>query len=276
MDNRPDNSLHPLTRVSYLPLAFLTAIFGPVLVLFPGSTEDYWSWPIHPDLSAVWVGAAFTFGAVAIVTMLVRGRWTEAIVPVTSTLAFAIVILAATLIHHDRFFVGRVSYYVWLAIYVYLPISLPLMLLLNRSRDPGVQPGEMLLSARLRLLLGTAGALITVYSLALILGVDRALDLWPWPLAPLMAKVVGAWLLFLGAGGLCATFERRYAAYRFYFPEASFWFALLFCAALANDGDFDAGAAEPVFLVVLAAAAIGALAIFLLLERKAGRALARA
>ena len=152
-----NNSLHWFTRYSFLPLAFFTAVFGPLLVLLPRSTDDFWSWTIRPDLSAVWVGAGYTFGAVAISTMLIRGRWTEAIVPVIGTWPFSIVMLLATIIHNDRFFTDSANYYIWFANYLYLPVALPVMFLLNRRADPGIRTDEKVLPVRLRWLLSTAG-----------------------------------------------------------------------------------------------------------------------
>jgi hypothetical protein len=268
----PGNALHPLTRYSYLPLAFLTAIFGPILVLFPGSTEDYWSWPIQPDMSAVWVGSAYTFGAVAISTMLLRGRWTEAIVPVISTWPFSVVMLAATIIHNDRFFLGTLNYYVWLAIYVYLPFALPVMYFLNGRQDPGVSVTDTLLPVRLRVVLSVAGAVTALYGLLLIFEANTVLDTWPWQLTPLMAKVIGGWLLFIATGTLWTAIEARYAAYRYYFPVAALWFALLFVASVANRDDFDDGLSKPLYFAVLATAIVGSLAIYRLMGRSESRA----
>jgi hypothetical protein len=263
----PGNALHPLTRYSYLPLAFLTAIFGPILVLFPGSTEDYWSWPIRPDMSAVWVGAAYTFGAAAISTMLLRGRWTEAIVPVISTWPFSVVMLAATIIHNDRFFLGTANYYIWLAIYVYLPFALPVMFFLNRREDPGVSPADTFLPVRLRVALPVIGSITALYGLLLIAESKTVLDTWPWLLTPLMAKIIGGWLLFIATGTLWTAFEARYAAYRYYFPVAAFWFGLLLVASIVNLDDFNDGISKPLYFAALTAAIVGSLGIYLLMER---------
>jgi len=270
---RASNTLHWLTRYSFLPLVAFTGIFGPLLVLMPGSTRDYWSWPIAPDLSAVWVGAGYTFGAVAISTMLLRGRWTEAIVPILGTWPFSIVMLLATILHNDRFFTDTANYYIWLAIYLYLPFALPVMFVLNRSADPGANPSDRVLPTRVRLLLTTVGVMTGAYGLLLVCGLSAVVDTWPWPLTPLMAKVVGGWLLFIATGAMLTAVEARYAAYRYYFPVSAFWFALLLVASIANSDDLDSGASGPLFLAAVMAAAVGSLGIFLLLERGSRRAI---
>jgi hypothetical protein len=265
--NRGDDRLIPLVRWCFTPLAALTAVFGPLLFLLPGSTEDYWSWPIRPDMSAVWVGVAYTFGAIAITTMLVTGRWRSTMVPVASTWPFSIVMLAATLIHQDKFFTDSVRYYVWLIVYIILPFALPAMFWLNRSHDPGRQADDLLLSHRVRRLLALGGGIAAVLGVGLVFNFDWFTDAWPWQLTPLMAMVVGGWLLFLATGGLATAMEPRYIAYRVYLPSAAFWFCLLFVTSLVHLGDFDDGLATPVYFVAVAGSAALLLAIFLRMER---------
>ena len=119
----------------------------------------------------------------------------------------------------------------------------------------------------LRAVLSVAGAVTALYGLLLIAESKAVLDTWPWQLTPLMAKVIGGWLLFIATGTLWTALEARYAAYRFYFPVAAFWFALLFVASIANRDDFNGGLSEPLYFAVLAAAITGSLAIYLLMER---------
>src|SRR3954452_14421143 len=127
--------LIPLVWITFVPLAVLTAIFGPLLIIFPHPTSNFWGWQIKPAMSTVWIGASYTFGAMAIVTMLRVGSWRAAFVPILATWVFSIVMLAATLLHMDRFFLGTVNFYVWFIIYIGLPIVLPIMWWLNRGED---------------------------------------------------------------------------------------------------------------------------------------------
>src|SRR6476646_831797 len=101
-----DDRLVPLVYFCFVPLAVLTAIFGPLLVLFPDSTQNYWAWEIKPAMSTVWLGASYAFGAIAIVAMLTVRKWPAAIVPIIATWTFSLVVCAATLIHLDRFFLA--------------------------------------------------------------------------------------------------------------------------------------------------------------------------
>src|SRR5882724_10730367 len=127
-----DDRLSPLARWVFLPLVPFTAVFGPLLVLAPGHTAAYWAWTIQPSMSAVWEGAGYTFGACAITTMLVLNRWRTSILAIIATIPFAYAMIVATLLHLDRFATGSPRFWVWLAIYIVLPIGLPLILARNR------------------------------------------------------------------------------------------------------------------------------------------------
>src|SRR5690348_12210564 len=103
-----DDRLWPPARWVFLPLVPLTAVFGPLLVL-------------------------------------ALNRWRTAILATIATIPFAYAMIIATLLHLDRFATGSVRFWVWLVIYLALPVGLPVILLCNRRADPGVEPGDVLL-----------------------------------------------------------------------------------------------------------------------------------
>jgi hypothetical protein len=238
-----DDRLWPPARWVFLPLVPLTAVFGPLLVLAPGRTAQYWAWTIQPSMSAVWVGAGYLFGACAISTMLVLNRWRTAILATIATIPFAYAMIIATLLHLDRFATGSIRFWVWLVIYLALPVGLPVILLRNRRADPGVEPGDVLLPRWMSRTVGAVGALIAAYAVVLFLVPGPAGRLWPWPLTTLMAQVVAGWLMFFGSGAALLAVERRYRAVRAFLPSVAVWFAVLGVAALFHLDEFTTGAA---------------------------------
>lgn len=234
-----NDHLVSLVWIAFIPLGILTLIFGPALVIFSESTRTFWSWEIQPAMSAVWVGAGYIFGACAITTMLVVGSWRSGLVAIIATWPFAIVMFVATMLHTDRFFLGTLNFYIWLAIYIILPVALPVIWWLNRGRDPGLQPGDFLIPKALSVGAGIAGIILILISLLMIVSPTTAAGYWPWSLTPLMSQVIGGWIMFLGTGLCCLFFERRYIAYRYFLPSAGFWMALLFVASFFHLDNFN-------------------------------------
>jgi len=234
-----DGRLIPLTRIAFTPLGIFTAIFGPLLLLFPAATDRYWAWPIQPEMSAAWVGAGYTFGAIAITLLLARGRVEKLFVPLSATWVFSCAMLLATVLHWDRFFTGRPQFWIWFAIYVFLPFGLPVTYWLNRRRALPHRADELRFSGSIAAVGAVAAIVFGALGLLMFLSPVSAAGFWPWRLTPLMSRVIGGWLLFLATGSLCLLFERRYAAYREYIPAAGIWFILLLAAAVRNTANFD-------------------------------------
>ncbi|HKT04984.1 MAG TPA: hypothetical protein VJT31_36175 [Rugosimonospora sp.] len=236
-----DDRLSPLARWMFLPLVPLTAVFGPLLVFAPGHTAQFWAWSIRPSMSAVWVGAGYTFGACAISTMLVLNRWRTSILATVATIPFAYAMIIATLLHLDRFPTGSVRFWVWLVIYAALPLGLPVILVRNRGADPGIEPDDRLLPRWLGRGAGVVGGLIDAFGVALFTAPAAVGKVWPWLLTPLMAQVVAGWLMFFGTGTAMLAFERRYRAVRAFLPSVAVWFGVLDVAALFHLDDFTNG-----------------------------------
>jgi hypothetical protein len=264
-----DDRLIWLAKIAFGVLIPFTGIFGPLLIIFSEATRNFWAWEITPAMSSVWVGAGYTFGAVAITTTIVLGRWRTASLPTVATFPFSIGMLGATLLHLDRFFLGTLPFYIWLIIYIYLPIGLPLIYILNRGRDPGVQPNDLMVPRPLALGAGLGGVLITLFGLFMFFSPTALAESWPWRLTPLMSRVIGSWILFIGMAAMWLLFERRYIAYRYFLPCAAFWFALLFVAALFHlDNFFFDRPSAWIFFVVLGVAVVGLMVDFLYFERR--------
>src|SRR5262249_20308430 len=160
-----------------------------------------------------------TFGACAITTMLVLNRWRSSILAIVATIPFAYAMIVATLLHLDRFATGSARFWVWLVIYLMLPVGLPVMLLRNRHAHPGVEPDDRLLPRWLGRTLGVIGIVIDAFALALFVAPGTIGRVWPWSLTPLMAQVVAGWLMFFGTGAALFLVERRFRAVRAFLPS---------------------------------------------------------
>lgn len=114
-----------------------------MLFLLPGQTARIWAWEIRPEISAVVLAAGYIFGAIAFASLLLRNQWHALKVALATAWVFSIAMLASTLIHLDRFFVGTLRFNVWFVIYLLLPILLPVIWFFNRRYSAPRRPGEL-------------------------------------------------------------------------------------------------------------------------------------
>lgn len=101
-----DDRILPATRWLLMPLGILATTFGLILFFLPDRTDTLFAWTIVPQMSAVFIGASYIFGAISIWHLLLNGRWHPMRVALPGTLAFGTAMLAATLLHLDRFHHG--------------------------------------------------------------------------------------------------------------------------------------------------------------------------
>jgi hypothetical protein len=119
---------------------------------------------------------------------------------------FTILTLVATLLHLDRFHFGsdilvaKYAAYFWMGVYLLVPPAMIAMLVVQERR-PTPSPDPLPMPSALAATLLVQGLLLLGVGAALFGVPAAATALWPWPLTPLTARVVAAWLL---AFGLCA------------------------------------------------------------------------
>ena len=183
-------------------LAVLTA--GVTLFFFTARTDLFFSWTVNPLLTAAFLGATYLSSSLLGYLASRQRIWACARIAVPGPLLFTLLTLAATLLHLDRFhfvspaLITRLATWLWLAIYVGVPIAL-ILALAYQLRRPGGDPSRTAtLPGWLRayaLLLALATG---IAGLALFLFPRAALAYWPWLLTPLTARAVAAWLLAIG------------------------------------------------------------------------------
>ena len=118
--------LTPALRALLAGFAGLALIAGFLLFPLAEETDRFFSWTIQPPLTAAFLGAAYWAAFVLIGWSASRTTWEEvvpAIVPVT---VIAVLLLAATLIHLDKFDLDSLFGWFWLAVYCAVPLALAL------------------------------------------------------------------------------------------------------------------------------------------------------
>ncbi|WP_052436562.1 hypothetical protein [Georgenia sp. SUBG003] len=200
--DRTDRLLLP-TRVLLALFAGLTTVAVGALFVRAAETDESFAWTIDPAATAAFLGAGYASGTVLVLLSWHGGSWARTRIPLVTILVFTALTLTATLAHLDRFHLAvdlllpRFAAWFWLAVYVVVPVGMTVVLVLQQRR--AVPPGPRRpLPAWLVTLLVVEGLVLLVVGSALYLAPATAELLWPWPLTPLTARVVGSWLVAYG------------------------------------------------------------------------------
>jgi hypothetical protein len=184
------------------PLAFLG---GTQVTLLSEHTERYWAWTIALPISAIFIGASFLATAVLFAWGLGQREWIRVRAVVSGGPFVTVGLLVATLRHVGEFH-GAVGV-IWVEAYVFaVPafFAAAVQQLMLPGRDRAVQER---LPVWLRGALALQAIAMLAWGVLLFSRPHHAGAVWAWPLAPLAAEAIAAWLL--GIGGSAAYISLR-------------------------------------------------------------------
>jgi hypothetical protein len=132
------------TRVGVWIL-FVLALANAVYLYFaPSAARTRYAWSIKPPVDAAFIGAGFLAGTLATALVLFAAtRWRSFSTLPPALWVLATTLLAATLIHNDRFKWSFAPTWVWLVVYAGVPFVVPVLVLLQRrvaEREPRAAP----------------------------------------------------------------------------------------------------------------------------------------
>jgi hypothetical protein len=257
-------------KVLYAAAALLALGAAFMTFVLSERTADYWSWAIAPPISAAFLGAGYC-GAVVLLAGAARAtEWAEGRFPVAPVMAISLLLLAATLIHWDRFDRDHPVFWFWLVAYVLVPPVLA-VLVWRQMRAPGQVLGSgVKLPGWARAGLGLHAAVLLGLGAVMFLAPSTARDIWPWALTPLTSRALGSFVFGFGAAAAVAFWQNDLGLLRI--PALSYAVLALFqlIAVARYSGEIDFGAAGWVYVAFLASALLGGIAM-LAISRHAGR-----
>jgi uncharacterized membrane protein len=191
-------------RAVFIVGSVLVAAAAVQLYLLSDRTDHWFAWTIQVPLTAAFLGG-FYFTALALAGQsAVKRIWVEARVAVPGVFVFITLTFVLTLLHLGKFHfhspdrIAKGAAYLWFAIYLADPpfVAVAWFLQLRRpGRDP---PRRFPLPVWYRAMLAVQGAFFLVVGVALFVAPDATKGIWPWPLTPLTARAVAAWVVALG------------------------------------------------------------------------------
>ena len=189
------NSLSMPVKLLLLGAGLLSIVTGPVLFLFPNHTALYFAWAIKNPLTPVFMGACYLSAGIVVLLALKSDRWSVARMVMPSVMIFAVTMLIAVPLHLNIFNWSHPIAWAWFAVYlIAAPVSIILFLITERSYRPREMNGPQL-PPLVALGMVLFAGLLAIVGLALYLIPQQIAPIWPWPLTPLTARVVGGWIL---------------------------------------------------------------------------------
>ena len=226
--------------IPFLLMAFL------ILYIFPDLSGERFAWEIKPHMTALFIGSGYLGGAYMFVYAIFGKKWHHvkaAFPPVTT---FTIAMLIATFLHWNRFDIHHFPFQVWLFLYIITPFIVPYLWIKNRATDPGTpDPDDLTIPALANWGFMASGIIGIGMALFMFISPQTTISIWPWTLSPLTARILGGWFGLLGVGGLYASQDSRWSAWRMPMQSITFWGILILIGAFMNSGDFTNGLWNP-------------------------------
>jgi hypothetical protein len=209
MSSTPSGAMHPSTRAGVAVLLGLAILNAGFLYFLPARAATGYAWAIRPPISAAFLGAGYLAGVVATaLAVLVARRWRSIQPLAVALVTLSVGLLAATLLHTNKFRWGYPPTWVWVAVYALAPVGV--VILGRRQRANTIRPATA--DPRLRLLRGLSlafGAVMLAGAVALFAFPTDLGRHWPWPLTPLLAQAVAAWIAMIAAALLWCAYDLR-------------------------------------------------------------------
>lgn len=235
-----DDRVLPATKaLSVVIVPFLVLAFA-VLYPWPGDTDRLFAWPIRPTFSAMLLGSVYLGGAYFFVRAALADQWHTIKAGFPPVATFATLMGIATLLHWDKFNRHHVAFWLWVALYFTTPFLVFAVWVVNRPHSSLAGPADLLVALPVTRLIGAIGLLAAATSAFCFLLPARAIQIWPWPLTPLTARVMGA-IFALGVAAIGAFAERRWSAMRIMVQVEVLMLALIGVAAVRAHSEFDTG-----------------------------------
>ncbi|MCW2635801.1 MAG: hypothetical protein JWQ99_2168 [Blastococcus sp.] len=232
-----DRVLRVTRAVSAVIIPFLVLAFI-VLHGWPRKTGRLFAWPIDPPLTALLLGSVYLGGAYFFARAIRAHRWHTIKGGFPPVATFATLMGIATVLHWGKFIHSNVAFWLWVALYFTTPFLIAGVWLVNRRFEDRTTDADVVVPDPMARVIGAIGVLAVAMSLFLFLFPQAAIDIWPWPLTPLTARVMGA-IFALGLAAVGAFGERRWAAYRLLVQVEMVMLALILLSGVRAAGDWN-------------------------------------
>jgi hypothetical protein len=238
----PDDRIFPITKiVAALVIPFLVLAFL-ILYLFPQESGQRFAWEIKPSIMNIYMGAGYLGGSFLFLITLIGNRWHRVSAGFPAVTGFTIMMLIATILHWSRFDINHFPFQLWLILYVVTPVLVPWLWWRNRVTDPKVpEIGDVVMPVFVRVGVRLVGLALLLVSITSFIWPTVLIQVWPWTLTPLTARVLMGWGVLLGVGNIAISTDSRWSAWRVAVSSIFIWHFLYLIGSFIHAGDFKDG-----------------------------------
>ena len=270
----PADRVLPTTRIlSIAIISFLLAAF--VLLYFWPSAQDtgrLFAWRIIPPFTSMTLAAVYLGGAYFFYRAARAIRWHTVGGGFLSVGLFALLMGIATIVHWSLFIHTNVAFWLWAGLYFTTPFLVFAVWWRNRVEEPPTADGDLLLPKGVARIISLVGVLAAVVCVLLFLLPGLTIDIWPWTLTPLTARVMGA-IFALAIVGIAAVPYRRWSSMQILLQVEGLMLVLIAVAVVRARDDF--AASRPLtwlFAVGFVTLVVGSAILYVRMQRRAVRA----
>lgn len=221
--------------VPFLLVAFVLLYFWPSA----DDTGRLFAWRIAPDYTSMMLASAYLGGAYFFIRAASASQWHRIAGGFLPVVLFSGLLGVATAVHWDRFVHANIAFWLWAGLYFTAPLLVLLAWWFNRAESVAMSVGEVMLSTPEVAVIAAVGGLSCLTTIVLFALPGWAATVWPWPLTPLTARVVGA-IFALGFAAVQVLADRRWSSARLLVQVALIMLGLMAVAAARTLGDFAA------------------------------------
>jgi len=205
------------TKVTALVIIPVLGAAFVILFFFPGQTDRFWAWTIHPDMTPITMGAGYLGGAWFFTRVATNRHPGRVAGGLGAASVFTLLLGVATFLHWDKFNHQHISFWAWLSLYVVSPGLLPILAVANwraGAIDDADPSDSAQIPAWARGFLAVVGGGSVLGALTVFAVPRLGIDHWPWKLTPLTARTLCAFIAFTGLFLLTPLLDRRWTSVR--------------------------------------------------------------
>ena len=188
------------------------------------------------------MGAGYIGGPWLFINTVFGRYWHRVATGFPAVTTFASAMLLVTFLHWDKFDLSHLPFAFWLGLSVLTPFLIPFVWLRNRVTDSGTVAADDLTIPRPAQwsLLGL-GVLLLIFAIIGFIWPGWTIEIWPWKLTPLTARVMSGWFSLMGVGGIVISRDQRWSAWKVGIESIGLWQILVLVAVCFNVDDFHDG-----------------------------------